>query len=116
MKRTGSSLKTFFWKLALTKVAKTKSHRSFGDGTPSGNSAGQLTRLLTRFTRSVVSVDGYKSSFLMKAYRKSKKDGRKHLVVIGHSRALSEFALSRLDRFLGNLDAGDEVSTFATVA
>jgi hypothetical protein len=107
---------TFFWKLALTKVIRLKKHRSFGDGIPSANSAGQLARLLTRFSTSVVSMDGYKSSFLAKAYRKLKRSGRKHFVVIGHPKALSEYSLSKLDRFLGGLDAGDEVSTFSTAA
>jgi len=107
---------TFFWQLALTKIVKLKSHRSFGDGTPSANSPGQLARLLTTFSRSVVSVDGYKSSFLMKAYKKMKKRERNHFVVIGHPKALSEYSLSKLDHFLSNLDAGDEVSTFVMAA
>jgi hypothetical protein len=107
---------TFFWRLALTKVAKLGSHRSFGDGTPSRNSPGQLARLLTTFSTSVVSMDGYKSSFLMKAYRKMKKRRRDHFVVSGHPKALSEYSLKKLDHFLTQRDAGDEVSTLSAVA
>jgi hypothetical protein len=104
---------TLFWRLALTKVLKLTSHRRFGDGSPTANSAGQLARLLTTFSRSVVSVDGYKSSFLLKAYRRMKRLKRNHFVVIGHPKALSEYSLMKLDEFLGALDANDEVSTFA---
>ena len=107
---------TFFWRLALTKIVKLKSHRSFGDGTPSANSPGQLTRLLTTFSTSVVSVDGYKSSFLMKAYKKMKRRQRNHFVVIGHPKALSEYSLANLNDFLSNLEADDEISTFAAAA
>ena len=107
---------TFFWRLALTKVMKLKSHRSFGDGTPSSNSPGQLTRLLTTYSTSVVSIDGYKSSFLMKAYKKVKRSKRNHFVVIGHPKALSEYSLAKLDLFLSKRDAQDEISTFTGVA
>jgi hypothetical protein len=44
-----------------------------------------------------------------------KRRGRNHFVVIGHPKALSEYSLANLDRFLSTLDAHDEVSTFATV-
>lgn len=104
---------TFFWKLAVTKLLRIGSHRGFGDGRPSKNSAGQLTRLLTTFSNSVVSVDGYKSSFLKTAYKKMKKLKRDNFVVIGHPKALSEYSLGKLDQFLGKLDAGDEVTTFS---
>ena len=106
----------FFWQLALTKMVKSKSHRSFGDGTPAANSMGQLTRLLTTFSRSVVSIDGYKSSFLRKAYKYAKKRKRNHFVVIGHPKALSEYSLVKLDHFLSNLEAHDEVATFESIA
>lgn len=105
---------TFFWRLAVTKIIKSRLHRSFGDGVPSANSPGQLTRLLTTFSNSVVSLDGYKSSFLMKAYKAAKRRHRKHFVVIGHPKALSEYSLTKLDYFLNNLDSDDEVSTFST--
>lgn len=105
---------TFFWRLALTKIVKLNSHRSFGDGRPTANSPGQLARLLTTFSTSVVSMDGYKSSFLMKAYKKTKRMGRSHFVVIGHPKALSDYSLEKLDNFLSKLEQGDEVSTFAT--
>jgi hypothetical protein len=105
---------TFFWRLALTKLVKLKAHRSFGDGTPSANAPSQLARLLTTFSRSVVSIDGYKSSFLMKAYKDLKRNGRNHFVIIGHPKALSEYSLAKLDHFLSNLEEHDEVAIFAS--
>lgn len=105
----------FFWRLAATKLLKSRAHRSFGDGKPSANAPSQLARLLTRFSRSVVSIDGYKSSFLMNAYKEAKTNGRDHFVIIGHPKALSEYSLAKLDHFLGSLDKNDEVTTFASV-
>ena len=105
---------TFFWRFALTKLIKTNAHQSFGDGIAAANSSGQIARLLTRFSTSVVSADGYKTSFLKRAYQKLKQKGHNHFVVIGHPKALSEYALARLDSFLNGLDRHDEVKTFST--
>lgn len=105
----------FFWCLAVTKMIKSKSHRMFGDGTSSPNSPGQLLRLLTIPSTSVVSMDGYKSSFLMDAYKQMKRRQRNHFVVTGHPKAFSEYALAKVDQFLSNLDPQDEVATFAAV-
>jgi hypothetical protein len=106
---------TFFWRLAFTKIIRSNSHRTFGDGTSAANAASQLIRLLTSFSQSVVSIDGYKSSFLMKAYKKMKRQGRNHFVVIGHPKALTKYSLLQLEHFLENLEANDEVTTFSNV-
>jgi hypothetical protein len=103
---------TFFWRLALIRMLKLNCHRSFGDGIPTANAFSQLARLLTTYSTSVVSLDGYKSSFLIKAYQRMKSLEREHFVVIAHPKALSEYSLAKLDHFLGKLDAHDEISTF----
>ena len=49
----------------------------------------------------------------MKAYKKMKRQGRNHFVVIGHPKALTKYSLLQLEHFLDNLEANDEVTTFS---
>ena len=91
----------FFWKLVFFKKFGSKEHKVFGDGTAAGGSKKDKLRMLTRFTNSVVSIDGYKSSFLQKAYDsfiKNKKN--ENFIVIGHPKAMSEYSLKKLEKFI----------------
>lgn len=102
----------FFWKFACVKKLGGAQHRAFGDGHPLALEAGDLIRKLTRRSASVVSLDGYKSSFLSTAADEYRARGLDDFVVIGHPKALTPYSLGRLDAFLG-ARRGDEVVTFA---
>ena len=69
-------------------------------------------RKLFQPTTSVVSLDGYKASFLEEAADDYRARGLDDFVVIGHPKALSPYSLERLDAFLAGGRAG-EVATFA---
>jgi len=93
----------FFWKLAFRKKFGGEIHKSFGNGISAGASKWDKVRMLTQYTNSVVSIDGYKSSYLEKAYSLfQKKEDNKHFVIIGHPKAMSEFSLERLEQFIIN--------------
>ncbi len=91
----------FFWKMIFFKKLGGDEHKSFGDGTAAGGSTKDKLRMLTRFTNSVVSIDGYKSSFLQKAYNSFQKNKDNHnFIIIGHPKAMSEYSLKKLEKFI----------------
>jgi len=91
----------FFWRLAYVKLFGDKSlHGAFADGSAIKNSNRDLFRMLTRYSDSVVSIDGYKSSCLVKAYERAKNRGDDYFVVIGHPKAASNYALNHINDWL----------------
>ena len=91
----------FFWKLVYFKKFGGAEHQTFGDGLAAGGSQLDKLRMLTRYTHSVVSIDGYKSSFLEKAYHSFlKRRDYKNFVIIGHPKSMSQYSLKKLERFI----------------
>jgi hypothetical protein len=104
---------TFFWRLALAKKAGGARHRPFADGRALPMDNAGLARKMLVPTTSVVSVDGYKASFLAQAAAEQRRQGREDFVVIGHPKAITPYSLDKLDQFL---DHAKEVTTFASYA
>jgi hypothetical protein len=91
----------FYWKFAFMKFfGDKKMHQAFGDGQAIKNSKKDVYRMMTRYSNSVVSIDGYKSTFLKQSYKKAVKRGDNNFVVIGHPKALSLFSLKNIDEWL----------------
>lgn len=104
----------FFWRMALAKKAGGARHRAFGDGAAIAMERGELWGKLLRASTSVVSVDGYKASFLARAAADYRARGMEDFVVIGHPKALTPYSLERLDEFLSGTGTGAvATSTFA---
>ncbi len=104
----------FFWKFAIMKKIGGAKHKSFGDGFASPRFKKHIIKLLLKNSFSVVSIDGYKTNFLRKAYFYYKKQKKNNFVMIGHPKAFTEYSLSKLDKFLnGVLDKDDKVVTFS---
>jgi len=94
----------FFWRLAWFKLFGGKLSRgSFGDGVPINNSRKDLLRMLTCYSNSYVSVDGYKSSRLLCEYKAAKNRGDEYFVVIGHPKAASNYSLNNINAWLSLL-------------
>lgn len=91
----------FFWKLVFAKKLGGEKHKTFGDGGAAGGSKWDKIRMLTQWTNSVVSIDGYKASYLQKAFESFKKNNdNKNFVIIGHPKAMSEYSLEKLEEFI----------------
>jgi hypothetical protein len=105
----------FFWRLALAKKAGGRRHRAFGDGQAIALEGGDLKAKLTKPSTTVVSVDGYKASFLDEAAQDYRRRGRDDFVVIGHPKALTPYSLEKLDQFLAGKKGG-EIATYAAYA
>ena len=91
---------TLYWRLALTKKLGGAIHRSFGDGSAMSLSPGDMFSKLSRWTTSVVSLDGYKASFLERAFAQYRNCDKTDFVIIGHPKALTPYSLQKLDHFL----------------
>ena len=92
----------FFWKFAFKKLLKKPKDLPYGDGSAVSMSKQELIRLLTSFSYSVVSIDGYKSSLLKKAFRKYQKHTKNkgEFVLIGHPKAFTNYSLIKLKQFI----------------
>lgn len=92
----------FFWKFGLIKVFGSKQHNSFGDGSAIKMNRLTMIRLLLTSSYSVVSIDGYKSSFIKKAFKKhiKKTNNNGNFVLIGHPKAFSDYSLKKLSDFI----------------
>lgn len=106
----------FYWKFALTrKFGNKQLHSSFGDGLGIESGRKDQLKMLTRYSNSIVSIDGYKSKFLNKAYHEAKKAKRSYFVTIGHPKLLTPFSLRNIEKLLILIKSeGGEVCTYPT--
>ncbi|GAA0872767.1 hypothetical protein GCM10009117_19140 [Gangjinia marincola] len=92
----------FFWKFASKKLIKNKEHKPFGDGSAIPLSTRQKLKLLTISSYSVVSIDGFKSTLIQKAFTNYTQRAKthKHFVLIGHPKAFTPYSLKKLKEFI----------------
>lgn len=92
----------FFWRFAFEKIKKSKKHISFGKGKAINKPKRELFRLLTKYSNSVVSIDGFKASYMAKAFmkyvRNTNNDG--NFVLIGHPKAFTPYSLLKTKEFI----------------
>lgn len=89
----------FFWRLFLLGRKNPYLHKPLGDGRAMA-AKGYRKRLLTTFSNNPVSVDGYNSHLLQKALKDRVKKDWKHMVIIGHPKALSRYSLEKIEEFV----------------
>ena len=107
-------LPEFFWRFAMAKKLGGARHKAFGDGQAIPMEGGDMLAKLTRPSTSVVSMDGYKASFLAAAAADYRARRMEDFVVIGHPKALTPYSLERLDAYLAGTGTGAvATSTFA---
>jgi hypothetical protein len=102
----------FFWTLFLLGRKNPYLHKPLGDG-HAMPAPGYRKKLLTRFTNNPVSLDGYNSHLLHKALKKLHRNNKKHMVVIGHPKALSRYSIIKLEEFIIKNKAENNFTTFS---
>ena len=90
----------FFYKYALSKLFPNSNHHPFGDGKAIRPSKIYLFKILLKASASVVSIDGLKANFLVKAYNRYYKRKEENFVIIGHPKALTPYSLKKLEDFI----------------
>ncbi|WP_417619348.1 hypothetical protein [Oceanihabitans sediminis] len=92
----------FFWRFALEKIKKNKKHIAFGNGSAISKPFLEVIKLMSWYSNSVVSIDGYKASFVSKAFNKYIKNTKNkgHFVLIGHPKAFTPFSLNETRKFI----------------
>ncbi len=105
----------FFWRMVIAKKLGGDLHAAYGDGGAAGGGLLDKLRMLLTPTHSVVSVDGYKSSFLAEAFdHYCKQFSEGEFVAIGHPKAFSQYSLSKLDSFLAYYTKQHTFNTFSS--
>ena len=100
----------FFWKLFLLGRKDPYLHKPLGDGRAMA-APGYRKKLLTKYTNNPVSVDGYNAHLLQSALKRLQRKHFKHMVVIGHPKALSRYSIEKIESFV---EQNREKHTFTT--
>ncbi|MBK6952198.1 MAG: hypothetical protein IPH24_09150 [Crocinitomicaceae bacterium] len=104
----------FFWKLFLNGRLDPKNHKPIGDGFPMP-APGQRKKMLTSGMLLSASCDGYFVTKLDAVLKQNQARGYNELVVLGHPKALTHFALEKLEQFVIRQKNKHTFSTFTEV-
>lgn len=107
----------FFLKMFLAKKLGGARHIPYGNGRAISLSKKDTVRLLTSYSYSVVSIDGYKSSLLDYSARRwaAKYGERAPMVIIGHPKAFTNYSLGQVESFVKKI-GGDNFVSIPTLA
>jgi hypothetical protein len=104
----------FFWKLFILGRLLPRKHKPIGNGFPA-KGGGSKKDLLTRSHHLCVSADGYFATQLNNALKKSQQMDEPFLVIIGHPKALTEFGLKTLEKFISKQHLSHEFVTISSI-
>lgn len=105
----------FFWKFALRKIFKSPQHKAYGDGSAVKKSKAQMLRMMLLPSYSVVSIDGFKASYLQKAFSRYKEKAGDDacFVIIGHPKAFTPYSIKKTAAFISKNAADHHWCTYA---
>lgn len=89
----------FFWRLFLLGRLNPNNHKPIGDGYPMA-SPGMRKKMLTKGMLLSASSDGYFVTKLNSVLKKNQEHGYNEMVVLGHPKACTHFALQKLEQFI----------------
>ena len=105
----------FFWRFVMVRLLKISEHVSISKGSAVGPSILHIFKLLLWPSYSVVSIDGFKASYLEKAFRIYKKKNLQDFVIIGHPKAFTPFSLKKFKEFIEKEKRYQDVVVFSTI-
>jgi hypothetical protein len=104
----------FFWRLFLLGRLNPAGHKPMGDGYPMA-SPGLRKEMLTKGKLLSASADGYFVTKLDAVLAKNKSKGYNEMVVLGHPKACTRFALRKLEDFINRHKNNHRFLTFTTL-
>jgi len=103
----------FYIKYALLRKFKKVDHKVMGDGKGVGREGKDNISMLTSFTPSVASIDGYRLSYLQKMLDGYVKySDAKNFVIMGHPKATTPYSLEKLHTFLADNHTKHNFTTY----
>ena len=92
----------FYWKLLLSKTIKTEDNKTLGDGIPLNPDSKSIAKWLLLGNYSTVSIDGLKSSLLLKALDNyvDEYSDEDYFTIIGHPKSQSNYSMKKIKEFL----------------
>ena len=103
----------FFWRFVVVRLLKIPQHVSLSKGSAVGPSKLHILRLLSWPSYSVASIDGFKASYLEKAFQFYKKKSLQDFVIIGHPKAFTPFSLKTFKNFIEKENRKKDVVVFS---
>ena len=102
----------FFWRLFILGRLNPKDHKPMGDGYPMA-SPGLRKKMLTKGMNLSASADGYFVTKLNAVLKSNERKGFEEMVIIGHPKANTQFALKKLEQFIKANSTSHQFMTFA---
>lgn len=101
----------FYWKLAVTKLLKSRKHKTFGDGLSVKTTNESIIERLTRYSYAFATIDGYKISYLPKMLKNKRKQGFDLFTIIGHPKLATPYSIKMFASFCKNTFQENEFIT-----
>lgn len=105
----------FFWRLFTLGRVNPQDHKPIGDGFPM-TSPGLRKKMLTQGMNLSASADGYFVTKLDNILDRLNKQSFSEMVVLGHPKACTKFALAELEDFINRQKKSHSFKTFAQLA
>ncbi len=107
-------LPIFWWKYVVTRIFKESRHTTYGDGISVRATESSVMERLTKKSTGLVTIDGYKISYLKKAYDEYKKKEHNYFCVIGHPKLATPYSIKKMKEICSYMnDSGDKFITIS---
>ncbi|MGY8933614.1 MAG: hypothetical protein ACKVIM_05515 [Flavobacteriales bacterium] len=103
----------FFWRFVVVRLLKIPEHVSISKGSALPPSKLHILKQLLWPSYSVVSIDGFKASYLEKAFQFYKKKNLQDFVIIGHPKAFTPFSMKIFKKFIEKEKRSQDVKVFS---
>lgn len=89
----------FWWNYVISRVFKSTKHKLYGDGKSVRTTQESIKERLTKKSIGLVTIDGYKISYLIDAYNRYKKEGHRYFCIIGHPKLATPYSIRKFNEF-----------------
>lgn len=94
---------SFYWRMALMRLFKPRSRRTFGDGSAMVSNSGYYLGRMVKESHMPVSIDGEKASLLDRAFASHLQFNSSGCFnVMGHPKSISPYSIQKFDDFCVN--------------
>lgn len=103
----------FFWRFVAVRLLKIPEHVAYSKSIAVGPSKLHILRLLLWPSYSVVAIDGFKASYLERAFQFYKRKNLQDFVIIGHPKAFTPYSMKKFKQFIEKENRFKQVIVFS---